>query len=147
MHELLHALGFDHSQNPNNILYNISKCHQTIGDDVIETINKIYSVESKSDLSFENVSASMDGRYLNVNATIRNNGLKVSDKSKMKIYADNKFQKEVDVEPMQIGFGVTLTFKNIFVSDLSVNEVKILIDTSSEELNKLNNEIVLEIKK
>src|SRR3989344_3607606 len=146
-HELLHALCFDHSQNPNNILYNISKCHQTIGDDVVETVNELYSVKSKSDLSFENVSATMDGRYLNVNATIRNNGLKVSDKAKIIIYADNKFQKEVDVEPMQIGFGVTLTFKNIFVSDLSVNEVKILIDTSSEELSKLNNEIVLEIKK
>ncbi|MEK6819648.1 MAG: CARDB domain-containing protein, partial [Nanoarchaeota archaeon] len=147
IHELLHSLGFDHSQNPNNILYNISKCHQTIGDDVIETVNELYSVESKSDLSFENVSATINGRYLNVNATIRNNGLKVSYKSKLIIYADDKFQKEVEIEPMQIGFGTTLTFKNIFVSDLSVNEVKIVIDTNATELDKANNEIVLEIKK
>lgn len=147
IHELLHALGYDHSQNPNNIMYNISKCHQTIGDDITKSIDEIYSVESKYDLSFENVSASMDGRYLNVNATIRNNGLKISDYATMKIYADEKFQKEIELEPMQIGFGTTLSFKNIFVSSLNVKEVKILIETNTEELSKTNNEIILEIKK
>ena len=35
MHELLHVLGFDHSKNPKNIMYEISRCDQTIGEDMI----------------------------------------------------------------------------------------------------------------
>ena len=147
IHELLHALGFDHSQNPNNIMYNISKCSQTIGDDLIEMVNKLYSVESKSDLSLENASASISGRYLNVNATIRNNGLKMSKEAKMIIYANEKLQKEVDVEQIQIGYGVTFTFKNIFISDYSIKEVKVAINSSDEEINWADNKVVLEIKK
>ena len=34
IHELLHVLGFTHSENKNNIMYSISKCSQTIGDDI-----------------------------------------------------------------------------------------------------------------
>ncbi|MEK6842572.1 MAG: CARDB domain-containing protein [Nanoarchaeota archaeon] len=147
LHELLHALGFDHSQNPNNIMYNISKCSQVLGDDIPETINEIYSIKPKADLSFENVSASIKGRYIDLNATIRNNGLKNSETATMVIYADDEFQKEVEIEPIQIGYGITLTFKNIFVSDLNVKEIKVVINSSMEELDKNNNEVVLETKK
>ena len=147
LHELLHALGFDHSANPNNIMYNISKCSQFLGDDIIGTINKLYSVKPKADLSFENVSASIKGRYLDLNATIRNNGLKNSETAIMMIYADDEIQKELEIEPIQIGYGITLTFKNIFVSSPFVNEVKIVINSGMEELGKNNNEVVLEIKK
>ncbi|MBI2043238.1 matrixin family metalloprotease [Candidatus Pacearchaeota archaeon] len=147
LHELLHAIGFDHSTNPNNIMYNISKCSQVLGDDIPETINKIYSVESKADLSFENVSAAIKGRYIDLNATIRNNGLKISDNAKIMIFADDKLQKEVEIEPIQIGYGITLTFKNIFVSDFNVKEIKVAINSSVEELDKNNNQIILETKK
>ncbi len=75
IHELLHALGFAHSSNKNNIMYNYSKCSQTIGQDIPILINKIYSVESYDDLMFEDINASMDGKYLNTNISIRNQGL------------------------------------------------------------------------
>jgi len=63
IHELLHSLGFNHSSNPNNIMYYISGCGQTIGEDIPELINELYSIPSYPDLSFENVSAVMHGRY------------------------------------------------------------------------------------
>ena len=47
IHELLHALGFDHSENPNNIMYPVSKCSQTIGQDISDMINELYSFQSR----------------------------------------------------------------------------------------------------
>jgi len=42
LHEILHTLGFDHSDNPNNIMYYLSKCKQTIGSDIPELIHELY---------------------------------------------------------------------------------------------------------
>lgn len=146
IHELLHALGFDHSQNPNNIMYNISKCSQTIGEDTTERINELYSIKPKADLSFENASAKMKGRYVNLDFGIRNNGLKNSEKTKIVVYADDEKINEVSVDPIKIGYGISINLGNVFVSKLSVEKIKIVIDSEFEELEKSNNEISLEIK-
>lgn len=57
IHELLHALGFDHSENKNNIMYNFSSCNQEIGEDLIDEINRIYSQEPLADLKIVQASA------------------------------------------------------------------------------------------
>jgi len=75
LHELLHVLGFEHSSNKNNIMYNISKCGQTLGDDIPELINKLYSTPSYPDPYIENVSAIMKGKFLYTNISVRNGGL------------------------------------------------------------------------
>ncbi|MEK6906042.1 MAG: matrixin family metalloprotease, partial [Nanoarchaeota archaeon] len=95
IHELMHVLGFDHSDNSGNLMYPISDCSQTIGEDSIELINQLYSVPSYPDLSFEGVSATMHGAYLDTDISIRNNGLKQSETFKVKIYADEKMIKEI----------------------------------------------------
>lgn len=146
IHELLHVLGFDHSENKNNIMYSVTKCNQEISDDIISTINELYSVQSLPDLSIENITAKMDVRSLDLNLSIRNHGLKDSEKTKLKIYADDKLIKEADVQEIKIGYGLTMTFGNIFVSKINVDEIKLVIETSSNELSKENNVIKLEIK-
>ena len=78
-HELLHALGFAHSTNPNNVMYPVTNCDQTIGQDIPELINTLYSTPSYSDLSFANASAIIHGRYLDTNISISNNGLNDSE--------------------------------------------------------------------
>ena len=78
IHELLHVLGFDHSSNNENIMYNLSNCRQTIGDDIIDLINELYSFESLPDLTLENVSAIMNRRYLDTNISVKNYGLQNS---------------------------------------------------------------------
>jgi len=147
MHEILHTLGFNHSSNPNNIMYDVSKCGQTIGEDIINTINELYSVQSLSDLSFENVSAVMNGKYLDTEIGIRNHGLKDSANAKLIIYADEKIIKEIELDPISIGYGLTVTLENIFILKLNVNELIFLIESDFDELNKNNNKIKLEIKK
>ncbi len=145
-HELLHVLAFKHSLNKNNIMYNISKCSQTIGEDIIGLINEIYSYPSYPDLVFENVSAQMDGMFLNANLSVRNNGLKNAEMAKVIIYADEKKIKEIDIEPLQIGYGRIITFENIWVPQLSVDEFEFYINYSGDELDKENNRVRLEIK-
>ncbi|MFQ5531923.1 MAG: matrixin family metalloprotease [Candidatus Nanoarchaeia archaeon] len=147
IHELFHALGFDHSNNPSNIMYSISKCDQTIGEDTIELINNIYSIPSNPDLTLENVSAFLRGRYLNLNMTIRNQGLKVSKNTVFKIYTDDKLLKESDVPILGVGTGVSISLKNILISRLSLKKIEIVIESDFEELSKENNNIVLELKK
>jgi hypothetical protein len=145
-HELLHVLGFDHSLNQGSIMYNITKCSQRVGEDVVGKINNLYSHPSYSDLVFENVSANMRGKYLDSNITIKNHGLKDAENIKLKIYADEKLLKEISVDSVKIGYGLTLTLNNILVAKININELKFEISHNSPELDKENNEIKLEIK-
>lgn len=147
LHEIFHALGFDHSLNPRSIMYNISKCNQNIGQDIINKIDELYSSPSYPDLAFENVSAIMHGKYLDTNITIRNHGLKDSEKTKLIISSDEKLIKEIEIKPLKIGYGITMTLNDILVSKINIYELKFLIDSNFSELEKDNNEIKLEIKK
>jgi hypothetical protein len=146
IHELGHVLGFQHSTNPNNVMYNVTSCEQTIGQDMIETINNLYSIPSYPDLAIENVSASMNGRFLNINMTIMNQGLADSGDFKIDIYADNNLIKEIDSEPILIGYQRIITVKNIFVTQLSVSELNVAIISNFTEISNENNKINLKIK-
>lgn len=146
IHELLHALGFDHSENPDNIMYEVSRCGQEIGQDTLNVINELYSIPSLPDLAFENASASMKGRYLDVSMVVRNNGLKNSEGSKVIVYADNESIKELEIEPLDLGSGKFITLTNILVLQTSVDEIKLSIEYGPKELKKENNVINLKIK-
>ncbi len=146
IHELFHVLGFDHSPNPDNIMYGISKCNQEIGQDIIDTIDNLYSTPSYVDLSIENVSAVMHGKYLDTNLTIVNNGLKNSGNSIVKIYADEKLIKEFEVKELEIGYGTKITLTNILVLQISTDELKFVVSYDGPELSKEDNEIKLNIK-
>jgi len=143
LHELLHALGFDHSENPKNIMYRVSKCYQELGDDIPKTINELYSVESLPDLTFESVSSSTHGRYLDFNVTLRNIGLADSDKeSRMIVYVNNESIKEIALESLEPGEGTKYISQNTLIKQLKIEEVKFYIDAGNE-LNKSNNEVTL----
>lgn len=146
LHELFHVLGFNHSDNRNNLMYYVSKCYQEISDDMVGLINELYSIPTYADLSFEDVSAVMNGKYLNTNFTVRNYGLKDATSSQVKIYADGKNIKTVDIKSINIGYGSSISLYNVFITQLSVDELEFVIETSFPELDKENNKIILEIK-
>lgn len=147
LHELLHVLGFEHSTNQENIMYNITNCDQIIGEDMIQLIKKLYSVPSYPDLAFENVSAVMSGRFIDIDMTVMNIGLNNAGKSQIIIYADGNIIKEADLEPIGIGRGRIISMKNIWVSQININELDLIVKTDFDEINKENNKIKLEIKK
>jgi hypothetical protein len=143
IHELLHVLGFNHSKNENNIMYPISKCKQTIGNEIIETINKIYNFSSLPDLIFEKISANQDGRNLNINLSIRNAGLKKSQESKIIIHSNEEPIKEISLKPLELGFGIKIELKNIWLKKTKVEELTVTIKNDFKEISKENNKIVL----
>lgn len=147
LHELLHALGFDHSENPNNIMYPVVKCPQTMGEDIPSVINELYAYETLPDLMLQNVHAFMDGRFLNLNFTIRNYGLKDSENGTIVIYADEDIIKKLEIKPLRIGTGRSITINNIFISKINLKSVKIYVGYDGKELTKNNNQIIFQIKK
>ncbi len=146
LHELLHVLGFNHSQNENNIMYPVSKCKQTIGQDILDFIEKIYGYPGYSDLFFEDASASRSGTYLNINFTVRNGGLNNAENSSVVIYADDSEIKRFEVEEMGIGEGRNVILSNIFSLKRNINEMRLELEYGGSELSKENNVALLEIK-
>jgi hypothetical protein len=128
-------------------MYPISKCKQIIGEDMLKLINELYSVQSYPDLSFENVSAIMNGRYLDTNMSIRNNGLRDSEKTKLEIYADGKLVKEIDFDILEVGYKRIIKLNNVWIKKTNVQNLEFFINSSFSELEKNNNRIILEIKK
>lgn len=146
IHELLHALGFNHSINSNNIMYPVTNCRQTIGDDIPALINTLYSVPSYSDLSFENVSAAIHGRYLDTNFTIVNHGLIKSGTSEVIISGDgNEINREA-IQPLDVGTGIIFTSQNILLKDPNISELEYNLQSDFNEISKANNQLALKIK-
>jgi len=145
-HELLHVLGFKHSTNPSNIMYNVTECNQMISEDVIHLIDELYSTPSYSDLILENVSAIMKGRFLNINFSVMNGGFKDSVEFNVGIYAEDNLVGKVDVQPLQIGYGRFISMENIWIPQINVNEITININSNFDEITKENNKITLEMK-
>lgn len=146
IHELLHALGFNHSTNNNNIMYPVTTCSETIGEDIPALIDTLYSVSSYSDLSFENVSAAIHGRYLDTNFTIVNYGLVNSGNSEVIISSGgNEITREA-IQPLDVGTGIIFTFNNILVQNTNINDLEYNIQYDSNEISKANNQVVLKIK-
>ncbi|MBI2045090.1 hypothetical protein HYT23_03455 [Candidatus Pacearchaeota archaeon] len=147
LHELLHVLGFDHVQNPNDLMYNVSTCDQTINQETFELINYLYSIPGYPDLVIENVSAAMKGKYLNTNFTIKNDGFVIAPGVSVEIYADEKKIKEVYINPLESGHGKIIGLTNLWVSQFNIDRLKFVVASDFSELKKENNIIVLEVSK
>ncbi len=147
IHELLHVLGFGHSGNPENIMYNVTDCEQTLGQDQINLLDKLYSYPSYPDLLFENISAVMNGRFLSINITVRNSGLSNAGDSEIDIYADGTSIKKIDMPSLETGSGRIIYLGDIFVTKINIEEIELEINSNFNELDKSNNNASLKIEK
>ena len=144
LHELLHVLGFDHSENKNNIMFPVTDCKQTIGDDIIEQINNLYEIPSYPDLAFTDVRASFNGWFFNTEIELINQGLSESERTEIIIYGDEKVVKRVRLDSLDYGYGRVITLNNIFVFS-KFNTARYFINSTFNEVDKGNNEIILSI--
>ncbi|MEK6843859.1 MAG: matrixin family metalloprotease [Nanoarchaeota archaeon] len=142
IHEILHALGFDHNNNQRSIMYPITDCSQTLDQYIIDEINKLYSIKELPDLTVERISAEKSGVYLKFKITIANLGLKDSSNSVLSIYAGDELIKEFDLESFDIGARKILSVDNLRVSRNS-NSITFEIKSSDNDLNKENNVVNL----
>lgn len=146
IHELLHVLGFDHSENKNNILYPITKCKQTIGEEIPSLIEELYLEETLPDLRFEKADAEINGHELSLNVSVRNDGLAESGSASIVIYADNKTLKKIPLKPLKIGHGLKIELSNLWLTKMKIEELKVTIEANFNELDYVNNEVFLSKK-
>jgi len=146
IHEILHALGFDHNANESSILYPVTDCKQEIDDYIIEKINSLYLVKPEADLVIVSANAKKVGRYLDFEIAISNFGLKDAGKSKLEVVFDNEPVREFELEDLKIGTERTLDVENVRLPFRSGENIGFVVEYEGEELSKANNIIVLSVK-
>lgn len=144
LHEFGHILGLDHVNDSKSILYPYEDCQQDFTPEIIQTIKELYKVEALPDLYLANASASSFNQYLNISFVVRNGGILSSAPTKIKISADGKELKDYEIETIQPGRGLSISFAFINAGK-AVNETTIVIDRENtfEEYDKGNNMAVL----
>jgi predicted Zn-dependent protease len=140
IHEIFHALGFDHSQDPHSIMYPVTSCDQTISSYLIEDIQSLYSVPSYPDLAIEDVSAVKSGSYLDFNITVKNIGLKDIANSTLLVIADGNEVKRFEIDNMSIGIRQKINVQNLKIPR-NTGKVDFVISAEELELTKANNQV------
>jgi hypothetical protein len=144
IHEILHALGFNHNNNTNSIMFPFTNCEQTVDQEIIDEINRIYSSESLPDLVIESLIANKSGPYLNLKAVISNIGLKEVKYSTLLIKSGDKEIDKIKIEELDFGAKRLLTIQNLRIQR-HTTEITIEIITSLDEISKSNNIAVIEL--
>lgn len=146
LHEILHVLGFNHSQDPENIMYPISGCRRFLKQDIINTLNRLYGIKPLPDLFFDGLSAVRKGRYIDFTAEIRNQGIINSGNFALSLIAENDVQK-FDFDSIGFGAGSLLNVTNALLPNNDVREIRFVIDYDNavEEYSKENNKADLSI--
>ena len=143
IHELLHALGFNHNNNSQSIMYPYTNCEQTLDKNIIEEINSLYEHPSLPDLIIETLTANKSGRYLNFETTIANYGLREITDFKLDLSIENKLVKSFEIAELNIGAKRHLTVQNLAISR-QAEKITFTLSTSKPEISKDNN--IVEIK-
>ena len=138
LHEILHALGFDHNNNSQSIMFPVTNCNQELDEYIVKDINEIYSIDSKADIAIEKVSADKAGRYIDFEITISNFGLQDVRNSTLAVFADSEKIKDFDIGALEIGTKRILTVKNVRVPRTFSNII-FEVQTDDGEISKENN--------
>lgn len=136
LHEILHVLGFKHSQNSSSIMYNFSYCNQKLDKEIIDELIKLYSLESLPDVLFDDLDVSKKRSYLDFQSKVSNKGLKESENVSLEIYSKNKKIKTFELGTLKPGQGKIIDVKNLLIKEAS--ELKFIL-TGKKELNQTNN--------
>ncbi len=146
-HEILHALGFDHNDNPNSILYPTLDCDQEVDSSIITEINRLYSTKSAPDLKISEIQATKAGSYLNFEIGVVNQGLQEAENAILSVYDGDRMVKKFSLDDISIGTTKILNVENLRISRGS-EEVTFYIDENNvvDEIFENNNEarLVLE---
>lgn len=145
IHELLHVFGFDHIDDKSSVLYPYFSCDQELNQNIIDSINSLYSIEPKAELFFQNITSTKSGRYLNFEATVENQGLIPAQDIKLIIIENNKEVKTFDMKELKMGSYQKLEVENLRLNSRSSEKVEFKITSSTNEFDLENNKIQLTI--
>ena len=144
LHEIIHALGFDHNDNKRSIMYPLTNCNQKVDDYIIDKINELYSADSLADLEIIDLDVSAKGRYLNFDINVSNNGLKDAEGVTLVLVSDGKDISEFDLGPIKIGVRKFLGVDNVRLPR-NLDQIEFRVVYVGAELDKNNNVVVVDL--
>lgn len=146
LHEILHALGFDHNNNDVSIMYPVTSCKQEIDDSIINTINYLYNIESLPDMAISKINLNKTGRYMNFQITLNNYGLADYKDSILKVYADEEKIEEFEITNIELGHAKIFTATNVKAGgSTKVVRFEIVSKNNQRELRKDNNSVSISL--
>ncbi len=146
LHEIFHALGFDHNTNKQSIMYPVADCSQEIDQYLISTIDELYRVPSAPDLAIAQVSVNKTGRLLDFNISIDNYGLTASENSTLEVYASNELVDSFVLNELGLGKRKLFSVSNLRVpGDATRFTFKVVQTAPGSELSLENNEVTAQL--
>lgn len=146
LHELLHALGFDHVNNEGSIMYPTLDCDQILDPIFLEELNELYADDNLPDLLITHANATKSGAYLAFSVEVANQGLAPSDEVTLRVIADGEVIKSFNLEELEIGTKKILSVENLRIPR-SAQTIRFSVEsaTSERELTMDNNELELSV--
>ncbi len=144
IHEILHALGFDHTSDKSSVMYPVSNCDQILKNSITRTIDELYSQPGYADLLITNIEATKSGRYINFNISVYNSGLLDATQADLVVSGNNNEIKSFDLGEIKIGSTKFLAVTNL-AGPRTFSELSFNITTSQNEIDKSNNLVALSI--
>ena len=146
LHELIHVFGFDHSENPNSLMYNLlESCDQELDDSIINELKRLYSQENLADLYLEDVKIVKKRRYIDFNLTVKNSGSIDAENVKVSVFDDGELIKSFDLEDdegkIRYGAGIIISIENLKLKHSNPDEIQLVVDSDNfiEEIDEENN--------
>jgi hypothetical protein len=142
LHELMHVLGFNHTNNKKSLMYPyLDSCDKKIDNSIITELNRLYSEENLPELYFENIKLIKRGRYLDFNLTIKNSGLIDAENVYLNVYDENKLVEINKIGDIKFGAGIYLEIKNLKLFNRDSKDITFVIDKNNtiKEFDKENN--------
>ncbi len=143
-HEILHSLGFDHNSNAKSIMYPETECDQTIDQEIIDEITRLYAEPALPDLTIEAVTAVKTRSYLDFEATVSNQGIETSENSTLVVIVNSEEIKTIDIGVLEIGVKKILTVTNLKIPR-DTEKITFDVQTNENELSKENNQAEITI--
>lgn len=147
LHELLHVLGFDHSESKKSIMYPyIESCDQVLDQSVINQLKELYSKENLPDLYFDKINVTKRGIYLDFDLTAKNSGSIKAQKVILTIMDGDTIIEEKYLGDLDFGSGITLKTTNLKLKRLNPEQISFILDKNNEIRESNENNNIINIK-